>query len=910
MGRRAGRILLAVGAATLLLLVLGRAAVGFYVDILWYDGLGYLSTYWTRLGLNLGVRAMAAVVAAGLVFANLWWATRDLGPVRLRRRYGNIEIAERVPRNRVLAAAVAIAVLSGWWLAELQFDNAVVLTLASWARHVPWDVADPLFGHDVAFYVFTLPVLATSLGFLVIVGVWCLTLVALGHVLVGGIEWASGSLSVTRPARRHLGLLIAGLLVVLGIRYWLGRYFLVVDGTGVAGSLGFTDVEARLPLYWLMAVLTMAAAATVVYGAWRNTLRPPVVGLGVLILGGVLVSAGYPILVQKFQVEPNELSREAPYIRWHMEFTRRAYGLLELERAPFPYRPGARPDPARLEPLLTRLPLWDLEPLERTFNEIQTLFPYYSFPDVDYDRYGEPGREYQVAIGVREFRPEGLDAAARTWQSLHLNPSYIRGLGAVVAATHVAGGDDVTPSLWVRNINPVVSDSEAPASLRLERPGVFFGESMAEYAIIVPGRDGAFTGRPGIDYPAGIQLSSYLRVLAFSWMFGDETLLFSGDVSRDSRIIIRRSVRSRLEEVAPFLVWDADPLPVIHDGAIVWMVDGYTTSDSYPLSRPISLGRASVRYLRSSVKAVVDASTGDVTLYAVAEDPILATYRRVYPDLIRERETMPPGLLRHLRYPQLALLAQAEILQEYHLERAEPFYAGEDVWQRPQEVTLWGGVRDYTPLYAIMPVPMEDRTEYLAMLPFIARARQNMTALLVARNDAARYGELTLFELPRDQQVPGPAQVQAVIEQDAEISPELSLLRQRGSGVDMGRLRVMALDSSIVYIQPIFLSADENPIPELWRVLVSDGREVTMARTLEGAMAGLDLAELASEPAAAGASRASGSGAGWPQEALDLLDEASERISDGDWAGYGRTMEALRSLLERLNREGVERQPL
>ncbi len=904
MKRRAGRILLAVAGAALLLLVLGRVAVDFYVDILWYDALGYLSTYWTRFWLALGVRTVAALLAGALVWANLWWAARHLGPVRVRRRYGNLEIAERIPRNYVLWAAVAIAGLSGWWLAELQFGDAMVLSVASWIRHVPWNVADPLFGRDIAFYVFALPVLAALLGYLILVAVWSIALVGLAHVLVGGIQWSERELSFSRPARQHLGLLVAALLILLGIRYWLGRYFLLVDGTGVAGSLGYTDVEARLPMYWLMAVLTLGAAGSVVYGAWRNVLLPPVLGLGALLVAGLVATTGYPVLVQKFQVEPNELSREARFIAWHLEFTRRAYGLDELARERFPYRRDARPEPGRLQPLLDRLPLWDREPLERTFNEIQSLFPYYWFPGVDFDRYGEQGRERQVGIGVREFRADGLDPAARTWQSLRLNPSYIRGLGAVVALARVTDTDATAPELWVRNLQPVAIDPAAPASLGLERPSVFFGETMTGYAIIVPGRDGAFTGQPGFDFPEGIPLSSFARVLAFAWKFGDETLLFSGEVSRDSRLIFRRAVRERLQEVAPFLTWDANPLPVIRNGAIVWVVDGYTTSELYPLSRSVSLGRGETRYLRASVKAVVDAVTGAVSIYAVAEDPILATYRRVFPGLVQSAEAMPPEIRQHLRYPELAFLTQAAILQEYHLERPEPFYAGQDVWQRPQESTGRGGVRDYAPLYAILPVPMRDRAEFLAVIPFIARARQNMTAVLVARNDGEHYGELTLFELPRDQQIPGPGQVQAVIEQDPEISPELSLLRQRGSGVDMGRLRVVALDSSMVYIQPIFLSADENPIPELWRVVVSDGRTVRMGRTLQGALARLDLAEPTDPSAGAEPPR---TGSGWPREALDLLDRAGARLREGDWAGYGRTMEELRSLLERLNSETTER---
>ncbi len=911
MRRRIGRILLAAALAALLLLLLGRGAAGFYAEILWYDGLGYLSTFWTRFGLGTAVRVVAAAIGAGVVFLNLWWVARHVGPVRLRRRYGNLEIAERIPRERVLGIALAIAVLGGWWLAELQFGDAAVLTLVSWLWQVPWGVADPLFGRDIAFYVFGLPAMATIIGFLIMVTVWTLALVALGHVLVGGIEWVESRLTLTRPARIHLALLVAGLLALLAARFWLARYFLVVDGSGVGGGIGFTDVDARLPVYAFMTLLTLAAAGSVVYGAWRTAVVPPVVGLGALLAGGLLLTTAWPAVVQKFQVEPNELTREAPYIRWNMEFTRRAFGLDEMRRERFPYSRAARPSPGRIEPLLARLPLWDPAPLEQTFNEIQSLFPYYRFPDVDYDRYGEPGRERQVGIGVREFQPDGLEPAARTWQSLHLNPAYIRGMGAVVAAAHGSEGGD-TPDLWVRNINPVISDDAAPPLLALDRPSVFFGETLSGYAIIVPGRDGEFTGEPGVDYPSGIALRSFARRLAFAWLFGDETLLFSGDVTRESRLLFRRSLAERLEALAPFILWDRDPLPVILDGSIVWLVDGYTVTRSYPMSRAITLGRGSVRYLRASVKAAVDAVTGDVTLYAVDEDPILATYRRIFPRLVQPMAAMPDGLRRHLRYPRLAFDVQAEVLQEYHLQRVEAFYAGQDVWSRPQQAAPGGGLRSYTPLYALLPMPRADTAAYLVVLPFIARARQNMTALLTARNDADRYGELTLFELPRDQQIPGPGQIQAVIEQDQVIAPQLSLLRQRGSGVDMGHLRVVLLDSTVLYIQPLFLSADANAIPELWRVVVSDGQGLFMGRTLADGLAGLDLpvdtsATAGSGRPVAGPNRSGDPGMAWPVEALLLLESAQERLRAGDWAGYGDRMDELRTLLERLSREQRER---
>ncbi len=902
MSRRAVRALIGAGVALVVVFAAAHAGVSFYTDFLWYREVGYLGPFWTRLWLRLAVRGVAGLVGAALIFLNLWVVLRHLGPVRVRRRYGNLEIAERIPRRWVSLISVAVALLGGWWLAALQFDEHAVLAAASWFRRVSWGLQDPLFGKDVGFYIFTLPFALDALGFLILVTVWSLTLVALGHVLAGGIRWQENRLDMARAARLHAAGLVAALLLLVAVRYWLGRYLLLIDGHGVGGGLGYTDVKARLPAYTTLAVLSVGAAVALVYGALRQALVPPTVALGGLLLTGLLLGVAYPAAVQKFRVEPNELSREAPYIRWNLDFTRRAYGLEDMARQRFPYGPTVSPSPEHVGPLLARVPLWDPEPLQRAFIQMQSLFPYYSFPDVDYDRYGPPGEEQQVGIGVREFHPSGLDPAARTWQSLHLNPSYIQGLGAVAAPAHPTGASDGAPELWLRNINPLITDPAAPPRLRLERPSVFFGQATGEYAVVVPGRDSAFTGTPGVDFPAGIRLSSFWRVLAFAWRFGDETLLFSGDVTRESRLLFRRAVRNRVSEIVPFVAWDENPVPVITGGKIVWLIDGYTASPSFPLARVVNVRRGRIRYLRASVKAAVDAVTGEVTFYRVLDDdPLLATYSRIYPGLFHPLSAMPAELQRHLRYPELALLTQAEILQDYHVQRVETFYSRQDVWERARGTSPGAEQGGQRPLYALVPTPGEDDVRFLTLLPFIAQARQNMTAVLVARNDAESYGRLTLVEFPRDQQVPGPGQVQAMIEQDPIISPELSLLRQRGSGVDMGRMRVVPLDSSVLYIEPLFLSAEENPIPELWRVVVSDGHAVSMASTLDAAIEGL-RARAAGEAAARPQPRPPArTGDSLARQALDALNRAQARLRAGDWAGYGQALDELERILERLN---------
>jgi len=906
--RRPGRLLLLAAVALILLLVVGGALTGLYTDALWYAGVGYGGVYWTRLATTAAVRLGVGGLGAAFVALNLWFVARQVGPVQLRRRYGNLEIAEQVPRRYITLGILAVAVLAGWWLSGIPFDGGGALTILAWLRHVPWGATDPLFGHDLSFYVFELPAFDRLADFALLLLLWTLLLVLLGYILAGGVRVRDGRLEVESTPRLHFVVLATGLVLLVGIRYWLGRYGLLIEGSGVRYPLGYTDVHARLPARNAMAFLSVVTAGALLYGAWRRSWLPASISTGALVLGAVLAGFLYPALVQKFQVEPNQFAKESTYIRWNIDFTRRAFDLHRIERRRFPYRAGTIPPWEELEPFVAALPLWDLEPLRAVYNQTQSILGYYHFPGVDYDRYGPPGgTRTQVAIAVREFNGRGLPPAAQTWQTLRLNPTYIAGTGAVVTPTSLIS-DRGEPVLWLGDLNPVVRDPAAPPALELAHPSVFIGETMPGYVVLIPGRDGALTGVPGQDFPEGILLRPLPRLLAFAWRFRELNLLFSGELTPDSRILFRRSLGERIRAIAPFIVWDPDPYPVIHRGRIVWMVDGYTTSASFPLARSVNVpGIGTTRYLRNSVKATVDALTGDVALYAADEaDPILATYRRIFPGLFRPLHEMDPDLRAHLRYPVLFLRAQAAVLEEYHIDDAGAFYAGQDVWQVPQE--LGNEARSFRPTYSTLRLPGEDRAEFVLSVPFVARQRQNMTALLLARNDPPHYGQLILLELPRNQQVPGPAQVEILIEQDPTISQHLSWWRQSGSDVDLGRLRIVPLDSTFLYVEPLFLSGQGNSIPELQRVIASDGRAVSMDLTLAGAVAALrGAADRPSdrvrepEPIAAGVEGAGG----LPHRALELFDQAERRLREGDWAGFGEAWHALRRVLE----QAVQRPP-
>jgi uncharacterized protein len=916
--RNPGRVLAIAVLGLLTVLILGRSAAVFYTDVLWFDGVGQLSVLWRRMLATAAVRLVTGAAGAAIILLNLWYVLRQLGPVHLRRRYGNLEIAEQVPRGYLTAAAALIAALAGWWLSALQFGGNVPVGMLAWLQGERWGIADPHFGHDLTFYVLGLPIYIRLLEYLLIVLVWATLLVAVGYVLVGAVRLRGSRLDLEERPRLHFGVLVAAMLATFGARFLIGRYQFLIEGSGFGGTIGYTDVHARLPARLLIGVLCFATAGSLVYGLRRRAWGPPLAAVGVLLMAALGMGVIYPAIVQKVHVEPNQLARERTYIGWNMTFTRRAYGLDRIERRTMSYRRADASVWTAMAPALERLPLWDPAPLQTRFNELEARRGYYHFPDVDYDRYGPPGDRQQVAIGVRELEltREAMPEAARTWANFHLNPIYTRGWGVVVTpAADKRGGE---PIYWLSELYPVQRHADSPPGMELAEPSIYFGESMTENYVVV-GHTARFSGEaaelegrvpaaPRVE--TGVELSSFLRVLAFAWRFGDQNLLFARELTDTSRLVFRRRVSERVGVLAPFLLWDPDPHPAVIDGRVIWIVDGYTGSGSYPLSRALSLeGQPALRYLENSVKATVDAVTGETRFYALPDpDPLLRAYRRVFPSLIQDWEEMPEKVRAHIRYPHLLFRVQADILQEFHLDRPEAFYAGQDVWQRPPEITPPGQRRPIPPPYVTIPLPGEAEPEFLLMSAFIARERQNMTALLVARSDPPHYGEVLILELPRDDQIRGPSQLQSMIEQDPLISQQLALWRQGGRTVVLGRLRIIPTAGSLLYVQPLFLSAQERGIPQLQRVIVSDGTAVTMAEDLLEA-----IAALGGETAVTGAQRTTPEDTrpepvgdeAWRERALQLMREADERLRAGDFAGFGTAWNRLRTLLEQRPQRGV-----
>jgi uncharacterized membrane protein (UPF0182 family) len=893
MWSRRRRNLVAAAAIFLLLLILGRWAADILVDVLWFRSLGIEAVFWTQWAAALTVRAALGLAIGAFVFANLWAVSKSLGAIRVRRRYANIEIAERLPRTYVIAAVASLAAFSGWWLSAAGPDPLDALAAI---RNPGWGVDDPQFGRDVGFYVFLLPILErlqVLTGFVVF---WTATISMAAYVGTGALRMVSGRPSAGPGARRHLGLLLAAFLVVIAWDAWLDRYTLLFNGHGIGGVLGYTDVAARLPGQIFIAGAALAAAAAVAHGAWHARYREAAAGLLLLPLAIAGATIIYPTVVQKLYVEPNELPRERPFIEWHLDAALAGFGLSDMRVAPFPYRTAgasgaAEIDASSVRQALDHVPLWDPLPLRVAFDQQQSLFPYYDFPSVNLDRYGSGNDAEQLAIAVRELDPSQLPQSAQTWQNLHLN--YTSGEG-VVASPVARMAADGAPAYYLYDLDPPKLSADAPPGLRLTEPRVYFGETAQPYIIL---------SEP--DGPLGVPLEGPLVRLVYALAMQSRNLLLSNEVGDASRIVYNRSVLDRARAVAPFLEFtDDSPYPVIQDGHVVWIIDGYTTSASFPLSPAALFAGAPLRYVRNSAKVVIDGVTGAVRIFAMAPDPILETYARIFPGLIRPAAEMPAELRGHLRFPPAFLNLQAAILGEYHLSDARAFYEKEDVWTVPTEK-----YRDAPalarPMFVTMPLPGAVEPEFLLTMPFVSPGRQNMTALLVTRNDPPAYGEQILYQLPRQELIAGPQQIEALIDSDPEISQQLALWRRSGSEVIRGHLVVVPVDSTIVYVEPLYLEAVNAAIPQLERVILAHDGRIVMAAGLDEAVAALAGGSAperqgGADGAPTPAAEVVGVAAAAPGlvRARELMREAEAHLRAGDWAAFGRAWQELQRALD------------
>lgn len=871
-------------------LVVWPTVARWYTDWLWFVELGYPRVFWVPTLSGAGLATFVAALVWTVLYLNLRAAARALPPpARVELRLDGTRYVPRPGVRRWLGwGCAAVAVLAGLastgqWVAFQQFLHAV-----------PAGERDPVFSLDVSFYLFRLPfwrfLQHLLWGWLLVAALGALLLYLVAATARPSLR---GLLALPPGARAHLSLLAGMLLLVRAAGFRLDAYELLTSQRGLVFGITYADAHARLPALHLLAGLALAGAALMFLNVWLRTLRFAA-GVLVVMVAAWFVGVGVvPSAVQQLVVAPAELSREAPYLQAHIAATLRAYGLDTVRLVPFD--PRDRLDPGAVErqrATLDNVRLWDYRPLLETFRQLQSLRAYYTFADVDIDRYRVRGRQQQLMLAVRELDTSRLPPQARTWVNEHL--VYTHGYGVVAAPVHRVSEEGL-PELWLRDVPPRWQFEE----LRIDRPEIYFGELTRQYVLV-------HTRVPEFDYPrgeenvttryqgrAGIPLRGTFRRLAFATRFGDWRILLSTDLTPESRILFARAIPERVRRLAPFLRYDRDPYAVVADGRVFWVVDAYTTSDRYPYSQPVG----PFNYLRNSVKVVVDAYHGDVRFYvADPRDPVLRVYRRIFPGLFRPLEDLEPSLRAHLRYPVDLFEVQARVYALYHMRDPRVFYNREDAWEVANEIFA-DRPQPVEPYYVTLQLPGggSGEPEFVLILPMTPQRRDNMVAWLAARNDPPHLGELWVFTFPKDRVVFGPMQVESRINQDPFISQQLTLWNQQGSRVIRGNLLVVPVEGALLYVEPIFLQAERSQLPELRRVVVAQGPRVAMAATLDEALA-LVLEGRTSPPSPQA-----------PPDRRDLASEALRRyrlaqelLRRGDLAGFQRELEALGRLLEEL----------
>ena len=883
------------------------ASVEFLTDWMWFGEVGYRPIYATELTTRAALAAGAFVFTLGWLGLNVRKALASISPAPLAftTREG---FTVALPTRDQLRPLVMLIVAGAAFLVA-SFASSQWLTILSWWHQVPFGKNDPVLARDAAFYVFTLPLLELVRGLALAIVVLAAIGSAALYVAGGQMALTPFGFTVGEAARRHLTWLAAAFFLVLALGAWLARIHEIVMPSGIIQGASYADVHARMPAALALMAAALVGAALAVASAIGGSRRLLIAGAAVYavtMLGG----GAYAAMLQRFAVTPNEQVRETPFMEYNIAATREAFALDQIEERELNGDAAlTRADIEANRGTLDNVRLWDHQPLLETFGQIQEIRTYYDFVSVDNDRYVINGQNRQVMLSARELNPAALPN--RTWVNERL--VFTHGHGLTLGPVNQVTNEGL-PVLFVRDLPPVTT-----VDINVTEPSIYFGELANDYVIVrtraqefdyPKGEDNVFSTYDGTG---GVPVGSLLNKLLFAVRFRSYQILLSDDITSESRLMFDRQIRRRVSKIAPFLLYDEDPYPVVSDGRIFWIQDAYTVSARYPYATAAAGG---VNYMRNSVKVVIDAYQGTVQFYfAEPNDPIAQTMARIFPALLRPLAEMPEELRRHVRYPEGIFAVQASVFATYHMTNPAVFYNKEDQWEAPA-VDSSGENRRMEPYYAMMKLPGEQDAEFIQMLPFTPRRRDNLASWMVARSDGEHYGKLAVFAFPKQTLVFGPQQVVARINQDQVISPQISLWNQRGSEVIQGTLMVIPIAESLIYVRPLYLRAQAGRIPELTRVIVAYQNRIVMERTLDQAIDRLfgDSArgeKPATAPAAAtGAAGATpappppiGDASGFERmasEARDTYQRALDAQRAGDWAKYGEEIKRLGELLERM----------
>lgn len=934
----------------LILIVLFFSLIGFMTDFLWFRELGYVSVFLKKLLTQLQIGIPTFIVIAFLAYVYLKFLKKGYFKKVVSTEVANHKRLNLISWGMAIVFAVLVTFVS---VSQLWFE------ILKFANSTGFDIADPLFHLDISFYVFKLAfikelnqiLIGVIIAFAILTLLYYAVLLSMrtpqifeekeepfaeddfsgssgpkqgfdnvtdmfgkfGEAFMG----KKGSASRGPRKRKQFDnknfmqlisiaekqLIVVGVLffIMVGINFFLKQFDLLYGHTGAVYGAGFTDVNITLWMYRVLMVLSVAAAVAFGAGVVKRRFKTAAV-VPVLMIAVGVVGFGASILIQNFVVSPDEINKESKYLEHNIEYTQNAYDLNHVTVKPFAASNDlTSADIKNNVETISNIRINDYEPAEKFYNQTQSIRPYYTFNDVDVDRYMVNGEYTQTFQSAREIDEEKIND---TWLNKHLK--YTHGYGITLSRV-----DKITssgqPDMMIDSIPPVSEVEE----IQLKRPEIYFGEKTDNYVLVN-------TNEEEFDYPdgdnnkystyegaAGIKLNMLNKVM-FSIREGSLKLLVSSNITSDSRIVINRNIEERVRKIMPYLEYDSDPYIVTADGKLYWMLDAYTTSSRYPYSEPFDAATGT-NYIRNSVKVVVDAYNGTTNYYLVDnEDPIANTYKKIYPELFKDFEEMPKSLQAHVRYPNALFNIQANTYKKYHMTDVNVFYQKEDMWDIADEIY---GVKEttMTPNYYIMRLPGEEKAEFVNSIPYTPKDKPNMTGLLIARNDGEDYGELVLYQLPKSKIIYGPRQIEAQIDQNTEISKEFSLWDSAGSNYSRGNMFVIPIEDSLLYVEPVYLEAKNSSIPEVKRVIVAYKDQIAYEPTLAEALNflfGEGSAEESPGSTDSGASKDKKNDTLSQSElavkAQEAFNKAQEAQKDGNWAKYGEYLDELQKYLNLL----------
>ena len=905
------------GIALILILILALGGFSFlaqmYFDLLWFQELGKTRLFTTILYAKSSLGSAMLLLSFLFLYLNLRYANSAPGRIQIGipTPAGQIT-AYTFPEELVRKALGLASLVAAVFFAARAAERWEIMW--RWLHAVNFGVIDPIFSRDIAFYFFHLPLfeeivrLGLVLCFLAVAGALVLYHFK-GMLSFGRLRTFGGRGRV----RTHVSLLAAlGFLLLAGDAF-VDRYQILFSTHGPMYGATYSDINGRLPLLNMLALSALAGSILWIYNAFASHSRGAVVAVALYLIM-MLAASVYPEILQRFVVAPDELGKESPQIQHNIEATIRAYGLERVQERHLSGDRALTPEDIKSNAAtIQNIRLWDHEPLLDTFSQIQEIRTYYDFATVDNDRYIVDGQAQQIMLSARELNSASLPD--RKWINEHLQ--FTHGYGLTLGPVNRVTSEGL-PVLFVQDIPP----RSTHRAFKVDRPEIYYGELTRGYVIVK-------TGEKEFDYPAGeenvfttyegsggVPVHSFFRKLLFAVYFRDPNIVLSPLLKPESRFLYFRDIHTRVQRIAPFLRFDRDPYLVISGGKLFWIQDAYTSGNRYPYSFPT---RGLFNYIRNSVKIIVDAYNGTTELYvADPQDPLIQVYEGIFPGVFRPLSEIAPDLRQHLRYPEDIFSIQAYIYSVYHMTNAQIFYNKEDLWEIPQ-LGPAGGETPMSPYYTIMRLPQGKNEEFILMLPFTPGRKDNLSAWMVARSDGENYGQLAVYRFPKQKLVYGPKQIVARINQDAEISRQISLWDQRGSQVIQGTLLVIPIEEALIYIRPLYLRAESGKIPELKRVIVAYENKIAMEETLDGSLARIFQGRIptGAPPPVQEAPIASSGGPGRQQQqpalslmrqAKEVYDRAIQAQRQGDWARYGEEIKKLGSILEEISKGNQDKE--